>query len=202
MLVQFLNLASAPQAFAILGAMCLMCGPQFSLLSMKHLNEALEALMLMYHALIGQKLRYGLICWATASKFLIDKINVMHNKVVRYLTFSKPCSRAWPLYCKLKILPLNILKEIEWGKMMYKYQNNMLPKAFDLYFRKPRHDHATRYAKQMNFEKIRASNAKDESQMKYIGPKKWANIPLKIKEIPFLKSFINSYREHLIENYE
>ena len=155
----------------------------------------------MYCALINQKLRYGLICWATASKFLIDKINVMHNKVVRYLTFSKPCSRAWPLYCKLKILPLNILKEIEWGKMMYKYQNNMLPKAFDLYFRKPRHNHATRYAKQMNFEKIRASNAKDESQMKYIGPKKWANIPLKIKEIPFLKSFINSYREHLIENY-
>ena len=32
-----------------------------------------EALMLIYHALVGQKLRYGLICWATASKFLLNK---------------------------------------------------------------------------------------------------------------------------------
>ena len=47
-----------------------------------------EALMLIYHALVGQKLRYGLICWATASKFLLDKVDVAHNKVVRYLTFS------------------------------------------------------------------------------------------------------------------
>ena len=60
-----------------------------------------EALMLIYHALVGQKLRYGLICWATASKFLLDKVDVAHNKVVRYLTFSKACCRAWPLYNKL-----------------------------------------------------------------------------------------------------
>ena len=32
-----------------------------------------EALMLLYHGLVGSKLRYGLICWATADKFLLDK---------------------------------------------------------------------------------------------------------------------------------
>ena len=65
-----------------------------------------DTLMLLYHSLVGQKLRYGLICWATASNFLLNKLDVLHNKIVRYLTFSKPCSRAWPLYCKLKVLPL------------------------------------------------------------------------------------------------
>ena len=32
--------------------------------------------MLIYHALVGQKLRYGLICWAKAPKFLLDKVDV------------------------------------------------------------------------------------------------------------------------------
>ena len=132
---------------------------------------SLECLMLIYHALVGQKLRYGLICWATAPKFLLDKVDVAHNKIVRYLTFSKACSRAWPLYSKLNILPLDILKELEWGKIMYKYQNNMLPKAFNHYFKRPNHHHGTRYAKQNNFEKTRTNNAKEKSLMKHIGPK-------------------------------
>ena len=36
-----------------------------------------EALMLIYHTLVAQKLRYGLICWATGSKFLLKKVNVV-----------------------------------------------------------------------------------------------------------------------------
>ena len=103
-----------------------------------------EALMLVYHSLVCQKLRYGLICWATASNTLLHKVNVIHDKIVRYMTFSKPCSRVWPHYCTLKIQPLDILIKLEWGKTMYKFQNKMLPKAFDSYFNKPRHQHATR----------------------------------------------------------
>ena len=44
-----------------------------------------EAMMLLYHGLVGSKLRYGLICWATASKYLLDKINVSHNKIITYI---------------------------------------------------------------------------------------------------------------------
>ena len=118
--------------------------------------------MLIYHALVGQKLRYGLICWATAPKFLLDKVDVAHNKIVRYLKLSKACSRAGPLYRKLELLPLNILKELEWGKIMYKFQSGMLPKAFSQYFRLPSHQYETRYAKQNNYEKKRISTAKEK----------------------------------------
>ena len=71
-----------------------------------------QALMLVYHGLVGSKLRYGLICWATADKFLLKKVNVAHNKIVTYMTFSKRCSSLWPLYCQVKVLPLDIL--IKW----------------------------------------------------------------------------------------
>ena len=158
-----------------------------------------ETIMLIYHSLAVQKLRYGLICWATASNFLLNKVNVIHNKIVRYLTFARACDPAWPLYCELKVLPLQIMIELEWGKYMYKFQNNMLPKAFDCYFRKPRHQHATRYAMNKNFELTRINNAKEKSLLKCIGPKKWSGIPLNIKEAASLKIFVNMYKTHLID---
>ena len=89
-----------------------------------------EALMSVYHSLVGSSIRYGLICWGTANQNLLQKVNVIHNRIVRYITFSLPCSTAWPLYCSLKVLPLDILIQIEWGKTMYKFQNKMLPEAF------------------------------------------------------------------------
>ena len=114
--------------------------------------------MLIYHSLVTSKLRYGLICWATAPKYLLNKVNVVHNKIVRYLSFSKPCSRAWPLYCSLKVLPLDILINIEWGKTAYRFQSNTLPPVFNDYFRKPTHSHNTRYASRNNFEIIRVNS--------------------------------------------
>ena len=161
-----------------------------------------DALMLLYHSLVGQKLRYGLICWATATNFLLNKVDVLHNKIVRYLTFSKACSRVWPLYCKLNVLSLDILIELEWGKVMYKFQNDMLPKAFDCYFRRPSHHHATRYAKQKNFEQVRTNTAKERTLLKFIGPKKWSEIPLVVKEAFSLKIFTAMYRTHLIDTHD
>ena len=153
-------------------------------------------------SLVGSKLRYGVICWATANKTLLDKINVAHNTIITYLTFSKRCSHMWPLYQRLEVLPLNILIKIEQAKTMYKFNHNMLPQVFDNYFTKPTHHHNTRYAStHNNFQVVRISSAKEKSLLKYYGPKVWASIPLDIKNSLSLKVFINSYRNHLIGNY-
>ena len=161
-----------------------------------------QAMMLVYHSLVGSKLRYGLICWATANKTLLEKINVAHNTIITYLTFSKRCTRMWPLYQKLKVLPLNILIQIEQAKTMYKFEHKMLPQVFERYFSKPSHQYGTRYATtQSNFEVVRISSAKEKSLLKYYGPKVWASIPLPIKDSQSLKVFIHAYRTHLIGNY-
>ena len=161
-----------------------------------------EALMLIYHGLVGSKLRYGLICWATASKFLLDKVNVMHNKIVRCLTFSKSCSPAWPLYNSLNVLPLDILTKMEWGKTLYKFQQGSLPDAFNSYFNRPRHQYSTRFANQLNFEVVRINLACEKSLLKYIGPKIWSEVPLSIKESRSVKVFVNSFREYLLETFD
>ena len=172
------------------------------ILKIRHMLTS-EAMILVYHSLVSSKLRYGLICWATAKKMLLHKINVAHNTIITHLTFSKRCSRMWPLYCQLKVLPLEILIQIEQAKTMYKFEHKMLPQVFDKYFQKPTHQHNTRYATtQNNFQVVRISSAKETSLLKYYGPKVWASIPIDIKNALSLKVFINFYRNHLIGNYQ
>ena len=101
-----------------------------------------------------------------------------------------------------KVLPLNILIQIEQAKTMYKFEHKMLPQVFERYFSKPSHQYGTRYATtQSNFEVVRISSAKEKSLLKYYGPKVWASIPLPIKDSQSLKVFIHAYRTHLIGNY-
>ena len=88
---------------------------------------------------------------------------------------------------------------MEWGKIMYKFENKMLPKAFDSYFKKPTHHHATRYAKQGNFEQVRTSSVRERTLLQYIGPKIWSEIPLHIKKAPYLSTFKNKYQTHLTD---
>ena len=108
----------------------------------------------------------------------------------------------WPLFYQLKkILPLKILIDIEYGKFMFKSQNELLPELFDSYFWKPPHRHRTRYAKN-NLEKLRITTVKEESLLKYIHRNNWADIPLFIKNSASLKVFIKSFRTHLIGNFK
>ena len=158
-----------------------------------------QALMSVYHSLVASSLRYGLICWGTANQNLLQKVNVIHNRIVRYITFSLPCSTAWPLFCSLKVLPLEIMIKIEWGKTMYKFQNKMLPLAFENYFSKPNHQHGTRFATSLNFEFVRANSSRDESMLRIIGPKAWVGVPLEIKKSPSLQVFTKDYRSFLID---
>ena len=89
--------------------------------------------------------------------------------------------------------------ELEWGKIMYRFQNQLLPKAFDSYFSRPKHEHNTRYATQNNFEQVRVTSAKEKTLLKVIGPKKWSEIPSDIKNAPYLNTFKALYRTHLMD---
>ena len=75
----------------------------------------------------------------------------------------------------------------------------MLPLAFEKYFSKPNHQHATRFATLLNFEFVRANSSRDESMLRIIGPKVWVGVPLKVKKSTSLKVFISEYRSFLIE---
>ena len=88
---------------------------------------------------------------------------------------------------------------MEWGKMMFQFQNRMLPKAFENYFSKPTHQHATRFASSLNFELVRAKSLREGLMLRTIGPKTWMGVPLEIKKSTSLRVFTKDYRSFLIE---
>ena len=160
-------------------------------------------LMAIYHSLAGSCLRYGINCWGTANKSLLNKIDTVHNKIVRYLDFSPfSCSRAWPHYQNLDILPLDLQIQLEWGRLMYQYENNKLPRVFDDYFQKPAHRYPTSFSRRGNYDLVRVSSAREQQMFKYIGPKSWSNIPVEIKNALSINSFTTKLKEKLISDYE
>ena len=65
--------------------------------------------------------------------------------------------------------------------MMFQFLNKMLPKAFENYFRKPNHQHATCFASSLNFELVRAKTLREGLMLQTIGPKTWTGVQLEIK---------------------
>ena len=118
------------------------------------------------------------------------------------MAFKKRCVRLWPLYCELKVLPLDILVQIEYGKTLYKFGKGLLPANFENYFRKPAHQHNTRFATANdNYQFIQSMSRLERSRLKFIGPKMWMLVPVEIKHSLSVKVFVKSYRNHLIGNH-
>ena len=69
----------------------------------------------------------------------LDKLNVMHNRIVRNITYKNRRDSAGPLYKSLNILPLNGLLLSEQAKFLYQFTNNMLPQVFSNYMSTPSH---------------------------------------------------------------
>lgn len=93
--------------------------------------------------------------------------------------------------------------DFQCGRQRVKFNKGLLPASFNDYFKKPSHQHNTRYAtSNNNFEVIQITSASDKSRLKYIGPKIWMDVPLHIKHSMSLKVFVKSFRNYLIGNYD
>ena len=68
-----------------------------------------HSLMLIYNSLFESRLRYAILGWGTASEQVLNKLKVLQNRAVRFITFSSFQTSLAPLYSSLKILPLSKL---------------------------------------------------------------------------------------------
>ena len=159
-----------------------------------------KCLMLIYHGLVSSRLRYGILCWGSAAKTHLNKLNVIHNRVVRNITFNNRRASAGPIYEQLNILPINGLLLSEKAKFIYQLTNNMLPSVFNKYMERPTHNHNTRYAHNLNFSRIRVRTNRAQNTLECQGPIVWAKIPLEIKQMPTLPLFKKNLKDYLKHN--
>ena len=60
-----------------------------------------NALRSVYYSLAYSHLQYAIAVWGVAGKTDLKRLNVLHNKVLRAMTYSSYKSRVSPLYKKL-----------------------------------------------------------------------------------------------------
>jgi len=76
---------------------------------------------------------------------LIRPVQVLQNRILKYITFSNRTSSASNIFNLLKILKVFDLYQLNLKKFMYKYNAHILPSSFDNSFSKLDniHDHGT-----------------------------------------------------------
>jgi hypothetical protein len=90
-----------------------------------------DALKTLYYSLFHCHIIYAIEIWSLASKTLINDLYLKQKAVIRLISNAKYNSHTAPLFKELKILPLNMLIQLNLSKIMYYFKNNKLPYCFN-----------------------------------------------------------------------
>ena len=88
----------------------------------------------LYYTLIYPFLMYGLRAWGTTYQTTIQPLYLLQKKVVRIITFSKFDEHSSPLFKQLSFVKIFDLVTFKISTFTYKYNNNLLPCVFPLFF--------------------------------------------------------------------
>ena len=164
----------------------------------KHILS-LQHLKCLYHTLVHPHITYGLFLWGSTHTNYIHKLEVLQNKSVRSVTNSKYNDSSWPIYKKLKVLPLSKLHQMETAKLMYLNQKRELPLPLLSIFTTNQniHQHYTRHHNDPHIQTRRTQTLSHSFIHK--APESWYNIPTQIKSAKTVGSFCSKMKRELLK---
>jgi len=183
------KLSWKPQISSLCGKLSQACGV---VCKIRHFAD-MKILRLIYFSLFHSLLQYCIIDWGRAYKTVIRPVQVLQNRILKYMTFSRRTSSANSIFKLLKILKVSDLYELNLEKFMYKYNADILPSSFNNFFSKLHciHDHATRQQVSGNYHHKRVRTNYGKKMLQYIGPVAWGCISNNTKMLPL---YMFSYR--------
>lgn len=93
-----------------------------------------NSLKLIYYALIHSHLVYCLPIFSIANKKTLDSLFTLQKRAIRIICKARYNDHTQPLFFKLKILPLDLLKYQQIYHFMHAYEHNYLPISFNNFF--------------------------------------------------------------------
>ena len=91
---------------------------------------------ILYFSLEYCHLRHCIVSWGTATNSVLQSLEVVHNNILRTITYSNIRCHITPLYKSLNILKLHDIYKLELAKLLHKFYHEMLPTSFKTCFRK------------------------------------------------------------------
>ena len=159
-----------------------------------------KILRLVYFSLVYPHLHYGITCWGSAAKYIINKLYIKQKWAIKIMTNSKLQERSTPLFFRLHVLKLEDIFKL---KLVMEIRrlilNNSLSK-FNLKFSKTTHSYSTRTSCNDNLTIPRVNTNIGKTTLKYVGAVTWNGLPseFRVKSVAGLKFY---YKKWMIENY-
>ena len=158
---------------------------------------SVKTLKLIYHSLAGSYLQYGIAAWSNCSSTMLNKLQSMQNKIIRYMTYSQPDANVDHHYKSLKILSIDELKFYETAKFMHSVYNNTMPLAFQDYFQEIDHSYETRTRTNVGFYLPFPRTERSKKSLRYSGVHVWADVPHSYRNYP-VKLFKTCLKNHIL----
>ncbi len=93
-----------------------------------------SSLLKLYYSLVYPYLQYCLIVWGSTYATNLKRIVLLQKRIIRIINKETFNAHTDPLFAEVKILKFEKIYLYQLGKVMYLYQNNLLPKSFENLF--------------------------------------------------------------------
>ena len=158
----------------------------------------------MYNALVMPYFNYCCSAvWGNINKRLADKLQKMHNRAARILTFSNYDVRSSVLLDELGWERLEYVRLKQLAVTMYKIHNNLSPSYLRRIFTNTSnvHSHNLRNS-ELNYYVPRPRTESAKGSLHYRGSVLWNRIPSEISNQPTLNVFKISFhgKDYLLKN--
>ena len=79
-------------------------------------------------------LQYAIGAWGSATKTSLHRLNTIHNKIIKTISWSSYRCHVTPVYSQLNLLKLEDMHQPEIAKHMHNFHSNRMPNTFDRLF--------------------------------------------------------------------
>ena len=155
---------------------------------------SVDVLKMLYFSLVHCHLKYCIVSWGTVTNSVLQSPEVVHNNILRTITYNNLKCHITPLHKSLNILKLHDIYKFELAKLMHKFHHEMLPTSFKGLFQKTAevHCHNTRNATNQNYFVQQVSANAGKKTIYHRGATLWANVEQQFKENPITPLVINT----------
>ena len=89
---------------------------------------------MIYFSLVYSHLQYVIGAWGSTTKTSLHRLNTLHNKIIKTISWSSFRCHVTPLFSQLNLLKLEDMHQLEIAKLMHSFHSNRMPNTFDHLF--------------------------------------------------------------------
>ena len=89
---------------------------------------------MIYFNLVYSHLQYAIGAWCSATKTSRHRLNTVHNKIIKTISWSSYRCHVTPLFSQLSLLKLEDIHQQEIAKLMHSFHSSRMPNTFDRLF--------------------------------------------------------------------